>query len=58
MFPAAACHEVSAPAVAQFMGNNIDVLPVPADDGRGSKCKDGILHAYVSALALVMPSLS
>ena len=45
MLPAAARHQIPAPAVAELMGNDIDVLPVAADDGGRGKGVDGVLHA-------------
>ena len=46
VLPAAAGDQVSTPAVSELVGNNINVLLVTTDDGRGSKGEDGVLHAY------------
>ncbi len=46
MFPAAAGYQVTAPAVGKLVCDNVHILPVSADEGRGSEGEDGILHAY------------
>lgn len=46
VLPAAAGDQVSTPAVSELVGDNINVLLVTTDDGRGSKGEDGVLHAY------------
>lgn len=45
MLPAGVGHQVTAPAVGKLVSNDVDVLPVAADDGGGSKSVDGVLHA-------------
>lgn len=45
MLPAATSHKVSAPAVTELVGNDIDILTIAADDCRGSKSEDGVFHA-------------
>ena len=46
MFPAAAGYQVTAPAVGQLVCDNVHILPVTTNEGRGSEGEDGILHAY------------
>ncbi len=52
MFPAATGHEVAAPAVGKLVGNDVDVLPVTADNGGRGKSEDGVLHAWLMLTGL------
>lgn len=45
MLPAGIGNQVATPAVGKLMSNHINVLPVAANDGRGSESVDGVLHA-------------
>lgn len=46
VLPACVGNQVSTPAVAQLVGNDIHILTVTTDDGRGSKRVNGVLHAW------------
>lgn len=48
MLPAAAGYEVATPTVAQLVGDNVYILTVATDNGRGSEREDGVFHAYHS----------
>src|SRR5690349_7883821 len=48
MLPAAVCHQVTTPAVGKLVGNDINVLPVAADNGGCSKREDWVLHAWAA----------
>lgn len=48
VLPACIGNQVTAPTVAQFMGDNVYVLAVPTDDGWRGKGVNGILHAWQS----------
>lgn len=45
VLPAAAGHEVPAPAVGELVGDDVYVLAVTADEGGSCKSVDGVLHA-------------
>lgn len=45
VFPARVGNQVATPAVAQLMSNDIHILAVAADNCRGGKGVDGVLHA-------------
>lgn len=47
MLPRSVRDEVTAPAVGELVGNDVNVLLVTADDGGRSKGVDGVLHATV-----------
>src|SRR5215469_16600075 len=47
VFPGCIADEVATPTVRQFVGNDIDVLPIFANDRGSGKSIDGILHATI-----------
>ena len=46
MLPAATGDEVPAPAMAQLVGDNVDVLAIGTNDRGCRKGKDGIFHSW------------
>jgi hypothetical protein len=52
MLPAATGDQVTTPAVAQLMGNDIDILSITTDDSWCGKGKDWILHSYACSVSV------
>jgi hypothetical protein len=52
VLPRAIGNEVPAPAVREFVGNDIDVRLITGYDSRSSKGDIGVLHAFASPLAI------
>lgn len=47
MFPRGVAHEIPAPGMGELVGDDVDVLAVAADDGRGREGEDGVFHPAV-----------
>ncbi len=47
VLPAGVADQVSRPGMGELVGDDVDVLAVVRDDGRGGEGEDGVFHAAV-----------